>query len=119
MTDYVIIEGLELETVIGVYDWERQIHQRLVLDLNMVWDNRAAAASDDVDLALDYGAVSERIMAFAAANQPALLETLAEGLAGELMRVFGMAGLQLTIRKPGAVAAAAAVGVRIERGQFR
>ncbi|WP_339805809.1 dihydroneopterin aldolase [uncultured Marinobacter sp.] len=119
MTDYVIIEGLELETVIGVYDWEREIHQRLVLDLEMVWDNRAAADSDDVGLALDYGAVSERVMAFASVNQPALLETLAEGLAAELIQVFGMAGLQLTLRKPGAVTAAAAVGVRLQRGQFR
>lgn len=118
MTDLVLIEGLEVETVIGVYDWEREIEQCLLVDLAMIWDNSRPAASDAVAVALDYGAVSEFVQHYAAQNQPALLETLAEGLAAGLLAEFGIPGLRLTIRKPGAVAAARSVGVTIERGQW-
>lgn len=116
MTDSVIIEGLAVETVIGVYDWERDVSQRLLIDLDMAWDNRVPAESDDVADALDYGAVSERITGYLQQLQPQLLETAAEGIASLLQREFGVRWLRLVIRKPGAVPAAAAVGVSIERG---
>lgn len=118
MTDFVLIEGLEVETVIGVYDWERTIEQRLVVDLAMAWDNARPARVDDVALALDYGAVSDYVREFMASHHPALLETLAEELAGALLARFGMPGLRLTIRKPGAVPQARSVGITIERGQL-
>ncbi|QSP95948.1 dihydroneopterin aldolase [Marinobacter salinisoli] len=117
MVDSVLIEGLEVETVVGVYDWERRINQCLLVDLEMAWDNRVPGASDDVSDALDYAAVSERVTACLKGLQPKLLERGAEVLAGELQEVFGVTWLRLTLRKPGAVPAAQAVGVRIERGQ--
>lgn len=117
MTDSVLIEGLAVETVIGVYDWEREITQRLLIDLDMAWDNARPAATDDVVLALDYAAVSERVASYLDSLRPQLLETAAEGLAACLREEFGVPWLRLTIRKPGAVPQAQAVGVRIERGQ--
>ena len=114
MTDTVFIEGLAVETVIGVYDWERTIRQRLLVDLEMAWDNRVPGASDDVADALDYAAVSERVQQQLQDLQPALLETAAEET---LQQEFGVCWLRLTLNKPGAVPAAANVGVRIERGQ--
>ena len=116
MTDSVMIEGLAVETIIGVFDWEREVSQRLLIDLEMAWDNRRPAASDDVVDALDYAAVSERIAAFVSGAQPQLLETAAEGIAGLLQQEFGVRWLRLVIRKPGAVPAATSVGVSIERG---
>ncbi len=118
MTDIVLIEGLAVEAVIGVYDWEREIQQSLVLDLELGWDNRVAAATDNVAQALDYAAVSDRVMRFFTDCQPALLETAAENLAACLMAEFGVAGIRLTLRKPGAVPAADSVGVRIQRGRW-
>ncbi len=114
--DLVLIESLAVDTVIGVYDWERTITQRLVLDLALATDIRSAAANDDIALTLDYAAISERIDAFAAANDFALVETFAERLAETLREEFTIPWLRLTVRKPGAVSAAAAVGVSIERG---
>nr|WP_297460708.1 dihydroneopterin aldolase [uncultured Halomonas sp.] len=115
--DRVLIEGLSVETVIGVYDWERTIRQRLVLDLEMAADIRPAAADDDLNKTLNYAAISTRIGEFAEASSFALVETFAERLAALLRQEFAIAWLRLTLRKPGAVANAAAVGVRIERGQ--
>lgn len=119
MNDTVLIEGLTVETVIGVYDWERDILQQLQVDLEMAWDNRPAAASDDVQQALDYAAVSEYVQAFFERCQPALLETAAERLAGDLMAAFSIPAIRLTLWKPGAVPAARQVGVRIQRGDWR
>lgn len=116
MADSVLIEGLVVETVVGVYDWERKVDQRLLVDLEMAWDNRIPGASDDVADALDYAAVSDRVISCLQSLKPQLLEHGAERLASELQDAFGIAWLRLTLRKPGAVPAAQAVGVRIERG---
>lgn len=114
--DTVFIEGLEVDTVIGVYDWERGIRQCLRLDLMLAWDMRGAAASDDLNQALDYAAVCARIQAFAAQAQFQLVETFAVRLAELLMAEFAIPGLRLKVTKPGAVPAATGVGVEIARG---
>ncbi len=115
MADSVFIEGLVVETVVGVYDWEREVAQSLVIDLEMAWDNRVPGRSDDVADALDYATVSRRVETCLKELRPKLLEHGAEVLAGILQQEFGVAWLRLAIRKPGAVPGATAVGVRIER----
>ncbi|WP_287028765.1 dihydroneopterin aldolase [Pseudomonas sp. UBA6310] len=116
--DRVFIDGLEVDTVIGAYDWEREIRQCLRLDLVFAWDNRAPAEQDDLSKALDYATVSERIAAFAAEARYELVETFAERLAACLMDEFGMPGLWLKVTKPGAVPSARGVGVEIRRGNL-
>jgi dihydroneopterin aldolase len=113
--DQVLIEGLSLETVIGVYDWERTVRQRLELDLELGTDIRPAARDDDLDRTLDYAAICQRLVDYADANAHGLVETFAERVAALLIEEFGVRQLRLTVRKPGAVAAARAVGIRIER----
>lgn len=115
--DRVLIEGLSVETVIGVYDWERTTAQRLVLDLEMATDIRPAAADDDLNKTLNYAAISTRIGEFAQASHFGLVETFAERLAALLREEFAIPWLRMTLRKPGAVRDATAVGVCIERGQ--
>ena len=114
--DTVFIEGLEVDTVIGAYDWERDIRQCLRLDLQMGWDVGAPALDDQLSLALDYAVVCQRIQAFATQSSFVLVETFAERLAQLLLQEFGMPWIRLKGSKPGAVPAASAVGVEIERG---
>jgi dihydroneopterin aldolase len=114
--DTVFIEGLEVDTVIGAYDWERGVRQCLRLDLQMAWDIRQPAHADELALALDYAVVCQRIQAYAAEASFILVETFAERLAQLLMSEFGIPWIYLKVSKPGAVPAAAAVGVEIERG---
>ena len=116
--DKVFIQQLALDTVIGVYDWEREVRQRLLLDLEMATDNRVPARSGELADALDYHAVASRLQDFAAEQQPLLLETLAEQCAEIVQTEFSVAWLRLRLSKPGAVAGAEAVGVEIERGQL-
>lgn len=115
--DKVFIEGLEVDTVIGAYDWEREIRQCLSLDLVFAWDNRLSAQEDDLSNALDYATVSQRIQAFADTARYELVETFAERLAEVLMTEFGITWLRIRVTKPGAVPAARGVGVEIERGR--
>jgi 2-amino-4-hydroxy-6-hydroxymethyldihydropteridine diphosphokinase len=115
--DKVFIEGLEIEALIGIYDWERRIRQPLVFDLEMAFDNRAPAASDAIGDTLDYKAVSKRLIGFVSESSYGLVETLAEQCASLVLREFGVEWLRLKLRKPGAVRGARAVGVEIERSR--
>ena len=115
MKDLVFIEGLKAQAVIGVYDWEKKIQQELVFDLEMEHDNRVPAATDDLSKTLDYEAISNFILAFCTERQFELIETLAECLVKELMVQFKLNAITLTVRKPSAIAAASAVGVKIHR----
>lgn len=103
--------------MIGVYGWEREVRQVLLIDLEMAWDMRKAAADDDVDYALNYAAVAERLREFAAHSNFKLLEAMAEALAQLLMNEFSVRWLRLRVCKPGAVSEARDVGVLIERGK--
>ena len=98
--DKVFIEGLEVETIIGAYPWERSIRQCLRLDLWMGWDVRSPANQDELALALDYATVCQRVQTFAGEAEFILVETW----------------IRLKVCKPGAVPAATTVGVEIERG---
>ncbi|MEP4485972.1 MAG: dihydroneopterin aldolase [Halioglobus sp.] len=114
--DTVYIKGLKADAVIGVYDWERDIRQTLVLDLTLASDNRAAAATDGIAEAVDYDAISKRVLAYVAASEFQLIETLAERVAEIVLTEFNIPWLRLHVGKPGAVAEADDVGVIIERG---
>ncbi|WP_435275080.1 dihydroneopterin aldolase [Psychrobium sp. nBUS_13] len=117
--DIVFINQLTVETTIGAYDWEKTIKQTLKIDLEMAWDNKAPARSDDLTKALDYATVSQRITSWLESQKIELIETVAERIATMLMDEFAIEWLKLSIHKPDAVANAAGVGVRIERGVKR
>lgn len=114
--DTVYIQGLAIDTVIGVYDWERQVRQTVVLDLEMAADVAIAAVSEQLADALDYHAIAERLQAFVGASDCLLIETLAERCAALVRNEFGVAWVKLRLAKPTAVPAAREVGVIIERG---
>ena len=115
MSDKVFIEGLEIETLIGIYDWERRIRQTLVFDIEMAFDNRIPAASDDIALTLNYKDVSKRLIDYVGQSGFGLVETLAERCAEIILSEFNVSQVRLKLSKPGAVRGARAVGVIIER----
>ena len=117
MSDKVFIEGLEIETLIGIYDWERRIRQTLVFDIEMAFDNRIPAASDDIALTLNYKDVSKRLIDYVGQSGFGLVETLAERCAEIILSEFNVSQVRLKLSKPGAVRGARAVGVIIERAR--
>lgn len=113
--DTVFIEQLAIDTVIGLYDWERRIRQRVILDLEMGFDIRAAAATDNVAEALDYKAVAKRVIAFVAASEFDLVETLSEQIATLILDEFPVQQVTLRLNKPRALRGARGVGIQITR----
>jgi dihydroneopterin aldolase len=114
--DKVFIEQLTVITTIGVYDWEQEIKQKLVLDIEMAHDNRLAGQSDDVQDALDYSKVSQAVIDHIEQGRFLLVERVAEEVAEIIMTQFSVPWVKIRLEKPGAVAHAKSVGVVIERG---
>ncbi|ASK32995.1 dihydroneopterin aldolase [Alloalcanivorax mobilis] len=115
--DIVYISDLKVSTVIGIFDWERRIRQTVSLDLEMATDIRRAAASDQIDDALDYKSIGKRVIAFIEESEFQLVETLAEKVAQMVREEFGVSWLKLRLSKPGALRGSRDVGVIIERGE--
>lgn len=115
--DIVYIHALQIETIIGIYDWERRVKQQVVLDIEMAADIRRAASSENIVDALDYSAISARLLEYVGGGSFLLIETLAEQCAAIILREFNVPWLRLRLAKPTAVAAAREVGVLIERGE--
>jgi dihydroneopterin aldolase len=115
--DIIFLGGLEIETVIGIYDWERTIKQKIYLDIEMAFDIKKAAATDDIAYTLDYKTVSDRVVRFVETSEFFLVETLIEKIADILLTEFSIPWVKIVLNKKGAVSRARDVGIIIERGQ--
>jgi dihydroneopterin aldolase len=115
--DIVYISALRIDTVIGIYGWERKTRQTIVFDVQMSADIAKAAATDAIEDTLDYKAVSKRLIQFVGESSFQLVETLAERCAQIIRDEFGVRWVRITLNKAGAVRGADAVGVIIERGE--
>lgn len=115
--DIVYIRDLRIDTIIGIYDWEREIKQTICIDLEMATDIRKAAATDDIQYALNYKDVSDRLIDYVENRNAQLVETLAEEITAIVRKEFNVPWVRLRLSKPGAVRGARDVGLIIERGK--
>lgn len=115
--DIVFIHDLQIETVIGIYDWERKIRQTISLDVEMATDIGKAGKSDNIEDALSYKTVAKRLIDFVEQSEYELVEALAEKICSIILEEFSVPWVKLTLRKPGAVRGSKSVGVMIERGK--
>ncbi|MGL5290647.1 MAG: dihydroneopterin aldolase [Vibrionaceae bacterium] len=117
--DKVFIRQLEVVTHIGAYDWEQQIWQKLLLDIEMEFDIAQAAVSDDVSFALDYAKVAQAVTQFVGQGHFLLIERVAREVADLILQQFGVTWVRITVSKPSALLSAACAGVTIERRILR
>jgi len=115
--DIVYVRDLQVETVIGIFDWERKIKQTVSLDLEMGTNISKAASTDHIDDTLDYKSVSKRLISFIEVSKFQLIETMAERISEIVREEFNVPWLRLRLSKPGAIKGAKDVGVIIERGE--
>jgi len=113
--DIIYLHDLKIETIIGIFDWEREVKQIVILDLDMAADIRRAAQSDRITDTLDYKAVAKRLIDFVGKSEFQLVETLAEQVSEIVLKEFNIPWIRLRINKSGAVRYAGDVGVVIER----
>lgn len=114
--DKIFLEELKVDTVIGIWDWERRIRQTVIIDLEMSADIASAAATDDVADTLNYKSVAKRIQSFVSDSEFQLVETLAERIAAIIRDEFDVAWVKVRVSKPGAIRGSRNVGIEIERG---
>jgi dihydroneopterin aldolase len=114
--DIVFIRELKVDTLVGIYDWERRLRQHVTLDIEMAADIARAASSDKIEDTLDYKAVAKRVMQFVHDAEFGLVETLAEKIAQVIMQEFQVPWVKVTLNKLGAVSGSKSVGVIVERG---
>jgi 7,8-dihydroneopterin aldolase/epimerase/oxygenase len=115
--DKIYLNDLKIDTIIGIYDWERQTRQTLGFDLEMDWDIKPAAQTDDISKTLDYGAIAQRVVAFVEASEYLLIETLAEEVCAMLLKEFPIPRLKLTLSKPVALHGQNTARIVIERSR--
>lgn len=113
--DKILVRGLKVMTIVGIFDWEREHRQPVILDLELVTDIRPAAAGDDISATVDYKAVTDRLYEFVGASRFRLIETLAERCAALILQEFDIPELTLRVSKPEAIAAAETVCIEIHR----
>ena len=115
--DIIFLRDLKIETIVGIYDWERKVKQTVILDLEMATDVKKAASTDKIEDALDYKAIAKRLISFVGESEFELVETLAERIAEIILLEFDVSWLRLSLNKIGAIRGARDVGVVIERGK--
>ncbi len=113
--DTVFISELEIETIIGIYDWERTTKQVVRIDIEMATDIKKAAKTDNIDDTLNYKAVAKRLIDFVGKSEFLLVEALAENVASMVINEFNVPWLRLRVNKPGAIRGSKSVGITIER----
>jgi 7,8-dihydroneopterin aldolase/epimerase/oxygenase len=113
--DKIFIHALKTETIVGIFDWERQVKQTVVMDIEFSADITKAALSDSIDDTLNYKGVAKRILAFVEESSFHLVETLAEHVAMLILEEFGVSWVSLALSKPGAIRSSRDVGVMLER----
>ncbi|RPI14253.1 MAG: dihydroneopterin aldolase [Lysobacterales bacterium] len=113
--DIIFLSGLTTECIIGIWDWERRVKQKVVIDLEMAADIRRAARTDHIDDTLDYKRVSKRLLQFVTESEFQLVETLTERIAEIVVTEFGVAWVRVRLNKQGALRGSRDVGILIER----
>jgi dihydroneopterin aldolase len=113
--DKIFIHALKTETIVGIFEWERQVKQTVVVDIEFSADITKAALSDSIDDTLNYKGVAKRVLAFVDESSFHLVETLAERIAMLILEEFGVSWVSITLSKPGAIRSSRDVGVSLER----
>nr|VFJ89721.1 MAG: dihydroneopterin aldolase [Candidatus Kentron sp. LFY]VFK00113.1 MAG: dihydroneopterin aldolase [Candidatus Kentron sp. LFY]VFK20509.1 MAG: dihydroneopterin aldolase [Candidatus Kentron sp. LFY] len=114
--DIIYLHGLRIDTIIGIFPWERQIRQTVIFDLDMMGDVEKAAATDRIEDTVDYKAIAKRIIDFVDKSEFQLVETLADRVAKIVIEEFQVPWVRLRVNKVGAIRGARDVGIVIERG---
>ena len=117
--DKIFIHALKTETIVGIFDWERQVKQTVLIDIEFSADIRKAALSDSIDDTLNYKGVAKRVLAFVELSSFHLVETLAEHIAMLILQDFGVAWVSITLSKPGAIRSSRDVGVMLPESPSR
>jgi dihydroneopterin aldolase len=116
-SDRIVLEGVDVEALIGVHEWERGAKRPLRIDLELVCDLAEAAATDRLESTVDYFELTRRVKDVCAKSSYRLVEALAGEIARTCLESARVRAVKVTVRKPGAVEGVGGVAVVLERGR--
>lgn len=114
--DIIFLRELKIETLIGVYKWEKRVPQTLQIDLEIALPDSRACQTDDIKDALNYADIVRDIQKALASRHYNLLEALAEAIAQILLDDFKAPWVKVSVAKLQAIRGSRMVGISIERG---
>jgi dihydroneopterin aldolase len=115
MDDVMYIKDLRVQTIIGLYDWERKVRQEVSIDIDIFFDNKAASSKDSVNDTIDYKKITKAVISHVEKSSYKLQESLAESIAALIKRDHPNNSIRIRVSKPGALRNAKDVGIIIER----
>ncbi len=115
--DIIFISELRIETLVGIYDWEKKVPQTVQFDLEIGIPDAGHARTDKIGETIDYAKVVARIGETLKENHFLLLERMAEGIAQMVLNEFGAPWVKVSVAKPSALKNVKRLGVTIERSK--
>ncbi|MDH5552371.1 MAG: dihydroneopterin aldolase [Nitrosomonas sp.] len=114
--DIIFLQDLKAKTLIGIYPWERKVAQTIQLDLEIALPTSHPCTTDNIEDALDYALIVERINEILTEKHFSLLEALAEHIAQTILTEFKSPWVKVRVAKLGIISGVKKLGVCIERG---
>ncbi|MBW2472276.1 MAG: dihydroneopterin aldolase [Deltaproteobacteria bacterium] len=115
--DQIHIKDLVVRGIIGINPDERVNRQDVLVNITMWADTSRAAATDDIDDAVNYKTTTKRVIAHIEEGEPMLVERLVQELADICLEDERVEKVEVTVEKPGALRFARSVGISIIRSR--
>lgn len=115
--DTIFLHGLQADCIVGVWEWEKQITQKVIIDLDLGFDLKKAASTDQLENTLNYKEVAERVIDMLEKSRFELIERMADEIATFIMNEFSIAWVRVRLNKGSVVKNVHNVGILIERGE--
>ena len=115
--DKIIIHSLEVQGIIGVYEWERSTPQVVCITIELSADLRPAGTSDDVAQSIDYASLADQVRQHASSAARLTIEALAEDISQLCLQNRRVQDVRVRVEKPGAIQGAQYAAVEIVRSR--
>ena len=115
--DTIFIAELKIETLIGIYAWEKKLPQTIQLDLEVGLPGEHAAKSGRIGDTIDYSKIVGRVEQLFKEQHFTLLETAGEAISAVILREFKAPWVKVSIAKLAPLKNVKRLGVTIERGK--
>src|SRR3954470_24388 len=114
--DIIFVSDLRIETLIGIYEWEKTVPQTIQLDLEVGLHGEHATKTGRIGDTIDYSRVVGRIEQLFKEQHFLLLEKAGEAIADTIMQEFKAPWIKVSIAKLAPLRNVKKLGVVIERG---
>jgi len=97
------IENLKLRTIVGIYDWEKETKQDVIINIEMEFDGTKAIDTDNIEHTVDYKTITKQIIKMVEGTDFNLIERIAGEAISIVMDNEKVDKASVRVDKPGAL----------------